>query len=622
MHKKIVNHLLFYITAYTTGSILVAGDLFADEIKIGLRANRGVERAMQRWQATADFLNKKIPEHHFVLLPYEINSKLNQAVSRHEFSFILTNPAAHVEQKIRYGVSAIATLINKRKGKGYTQFGSVVFTRSDRDDISQFHDLVGKKFMAADEIGFGGWRVAWREFKSVGINPFKDFSLLSFGGGIQQNVVFAVRDGKVDAGSVRTDLLERMAKQGEIESSDFKVIEPKITEGFEFLHSTRLYPEWPFAKAKHIPDDLARRVASVLYSIPEDSEAARKGKYVGWTVPLDYQPVDDLLRELKVGPYMNIGQPSMLAIVRSYWQVIVAVCLLFIVIMIANFLIARANRRMKKAHLELSEYKEHLEEMIDERTASLKASNQELESYSYSIAHDLRSPLRTITSFSQVLAEDAAEKLNDSELDALQRITRAGKNMANLIDDILELSRITRREISKEEINLSEISKEIANHLDLQNKYKKVELRIQDYLFAKADATLTKILLQNLLENAYKFSSKAQHPLVEVGETQQADKRIYFVRDNGVGFDMDYKDKLFKPFHRLHVDDFEGTGIGLATVSRIVQRHGGQVWAEGTPNKGAMFYFTLGEGVEESGVRLELEKEIKSGRKGGRLNLP
>jgi signal transduction histidine kinase len=597
--RKIVNQLLFCFTACTTGPVLVSGDLLADEIKIGLRAYRGAEQAIHKWQATADFLNKKIPEHHFVLQPYEINSKLNQAVSRDEFSFILTNPAAHVEQKIRYGVSAIATLINKRKGKGYTQFGSVVFTRSDRNDISQFHDLIGKKFMAADEIGFGGWRVAWREFKSVGINPIKDFSLLSFGGGIQQNVVFAVRDRKVDAGSVRTDLLERMAEQGEIELSNFKVIEPKITEGFSFLHSTRLYPEWPFAKAKRTPDDLARRVASLLYSIPEDSEAARKGKYIGWTLPLDYQPVDELLRELKVGPYVHTGQPSLLAIMRSYWHVIIAVCLLFIVITIANFLITRANRRMRKAHLELSEYREHLEEMIDERTASLKASNQELESYSYSIAHDLRSPLRTITSFSQVLVEDASDKLDDSELDALQRITRAGKNMANLIDDILELSRITRREISKEEINLSEISYEIAKNLELQSKYKKSEWRIHDNLLAKADATLTKILLQNLLENAYKFSSKAQHPIVEVGETQQAGKRIYFVRDNGVGFDMDYKDKLFKPFHRLHVDDFEGTGIGLATVQRIVQRHGGEVWAEGIPNKGATFYFTLGEEVEK-----------------------
>jgi len=590
----IVSHLIFYVTAYTTGSVLVAGDLLADEIKIGLRANRGVERAIQKWQATADFLNKKIPEHHFVLQPYEINSKLNQAVSRQEFSFILTNPAAHVEQKIRYGVSAIATLINKREGKGYTQFGSVIFTRSDRDDISHFHDLIGKKFMAADELGFGGWRIAWREFQSVGINPFKDFSLLSFGGGIQQNVVYAVRDRKVDVGTVRTDLLERMAKQGEIELSSFKVIEPKITEGFDFLHSTRLYPEWPFAKAKHTPDDLARRVASVLYSIPEDSEAAWEGNYVGWTLPLDYQPVDELLRELKVGPYMNIGQPSLLAIMRSYWQVIVAVCLLFIIITSANFLITRANRRMKKAHSELSEYKEHLEEMIDERTALLRVSNQELESYSYSIAHDLRSPLRTITSFSQILVEDASDKLDDSELDALHRITKAGKNMANLIDDILELSRITRREISKEEINLSEISKEIAKNLDLQNKYKKSEWRIHDNLFAKADATLTKILLQNLLENACKFASKAQHPIVEVGKIQQAGKHIYFVRDNGVGFNMNYKDKLFKPFHRLHVNDFEGTGIGLATVERIVRRHGGEVWAEGMPSKGATFYFTLG----------------------------
>lgn len=335
------------------GSILFAIDAIAAEIKIGLRAHSGKEAAIQQWQATADYLGQSIPEHKFILIPYVLNAGLKQAVSRDEFDFILTNPAAYVEQKKRYGVSAIATLINKRKGKGYTRFGSVIFTRSDREDIKDFSDLKGKNFMGVDEAGFGGWLVARYELLKNNINPYTDFSSLGFAGGIQQKVVFSVLDGVVDAGSVRTDMLERMAARGEISLEKFKAIQPRQTKDFEFLHSTPLYPEWPFVRARHTSDELSRQVASVLYNIPSDSKAAKAGKYVGWTIPLDYSPVDELLRDLNVGPYALTGEVTLSDNKTTDWEHYLVMLLALIALFVSSYTIVRLNRKLKDAHNKL-----------------------------------------------------------------------------------------------------------------------------------------------------------------------------------------------------------------------------------------------------------------------------
>ena len=348
-------------------------------IKIGLRAHQGAELAIKRWQPTADYLSKAIPDHTFVLVPFEINSLLNQAVSRSEFDFVFTNPASYVEHKTRYGASAIATLINKRKGKAYSQFGSVVLTRADRNDITSFHDLKGKRFMGVDEQGFGGWRMAYREFLGKGVDPYKDFQLLSFAGGIQQNVVFAVRDGEVDAGSVRTDMLERMAQRGEIQLEAFKVLEPRKTNGFEFYHSSRLYPEWPFAKLRHTSDDLADQVATALYKLTPESEAAKPGRYMGWATPLDYEPVNELLKELGVGPYAGTGGITLAKLTKDYWKEGLIALLVFSITLIISAWITISNRRLRRITSELERHQQHLEEMVSERTAALHETTVRLQ---------------------------------------------------------------------------------------------------------------------------------------------------------------------------------------------------------------------------------------------------
>jgi len=238
-----------------------------------------------------------------------------------------------------------------------------------------------------------------------------------------------------------------------------------------------------------------------------------------------------------------------------------------------------------------------LNQGLRQAVLELKAVNHELESFSYSVSHDLRAPLRSIDGFSQALLEDYGSQLDPTGQDFLSRIRAATQRMGNLIDDLLTLSRVTRSDIKMKSIDLSQLARRIATDLQKSQPARQVEVEIAAGLSVYGDAHLLQVVLENLLSNAWKFTSKHPQSKIEVGTMQQEGGiPTYFVRDNGAGFDMAYVDKLFSPFQRLHgMQDFPGNGIGLATVQRIVHRHGGRVWAEGEVERGATFYFTLTE---------------------------
>jgi light-regulated signal transduction histidine kinase (bacteriophytochrome) len=233
---------------------------------------------------------------------------------------------------------------------------------------------------------------------------------------------------------------------------------------------------------------------------------------------------------------------------------------------------------------------------VSDRTAQLSAANQELEAFSYSVSHDLRTPLRHIDGFSKMLLEDCADQLNERGSDYLMRVRRAAQRMGQLIDDLLHLSRVTRTSLYRQQVDLSQKAAAIAAQLQQSEPNRQVEFQIADGLIANSDARLLQIVLENLLGNAWKYTAKHQSARIEVGSMWHTDGYpIYFVRDDGAGFDMAYAHQLFVPFQRLHTTrEFPGTGIGLATVQRIIQRHGGRIWAESAVELGATFYFTLG----------------------------
>jgi|GEM_PF-3067975 len=257
-----------------------------------------------------------------------------------------------------------------------------------------------------------------------------------------------------------------------------------------------------------------------------------------------------------------------------------------------------AELEQRWAQRKLAAMNESLEQRIEARTRELLLANQELEAYSYSIAHDLRAPLRSMISFSQVVVEEAGDGLNAEARDALQRVVRAGNYMARLIDEILELSRITRSELRPAMLDLSRQAEQHLRRLAAAEPERRVKWHIEAGLRARGDATLVHILLQNLLGNAWKFTARRDDACIEVGSGDDEDG-VFFIRDNGVGFDMRYADKLFQIFSRLHGQgEFEGTGIGLVTVKRIVERHGGRVWIESEPGRGTTVYFSLDSETE------------------------
>ena len=232
-------------------------------------------------------------------------------------------------------------------------------------------------------------------------------------------------------------------------------------------------------------------------------------------------------------------------------------------------------------------------EEIEQKNDALARANQELEAFSYAVSHDLRAPLRSIEGFSQAVLEDYQDALDAEGKDYLARVVSATQNMRQLINGLLDLSRLTRKEIYQESVNLSDLARAIAAELQSTQPEREMTFMIEPGLIAKGDRRLLQAALTNLLSNAWKFTKHQPHPQIEFGALSKDGKLIYFVRDNGAGFDMQYADKLFGAFQRLHsAEDFEGTGIGLATVQRIIQRHGGQIWAEGAIGQGATFYFT------------------------------
>ena len=268
----------------------------------------------------------------------------------------------------------------------------------------------------------------------------------------------------------------------------------------------------------------------------------------------------------------------------------------------SNRELAREVADRKAAEEEILRLNRELEARVEERTRKLQEINEELEAFSYSVSHDLRAPLRAIDGFSQALVSELRDQQGEKVRHYLQRILNGTARMGQLIEDMLNLSRISRHVMNLTEVDLSLLANQVIQELQQRDPERSVNMTIWDNITVQADQSLLRLALENLLGNAWKFTGKAPQAHIELGMLQEGERRVIFVRDNGAGFDMAYADKLFGAFQRLHgMHEFPGTGVGLAIVRRVVVRHGGHIWCQAAPGKGATFFFTLQKHADEGG---------------------
>jgi len=360
-------------------------------VHIGVLSYRGDQKAINRWSATTDYFTQNIPGYRFELSPLNL-SEMAIAVEENRVQFILTNPGHYVELESQFGISRIATMQSIQSGNISTRFGAVIFSKLNNRSIQSLEDLEGKSFMAVSPQAFGGFQMAWRELAEHNIDPFEDFSRLEFVGFPQDQIAMAVHDGKVDAATVRSETLLRMIEAGWFELSDFRILNAQYEPEYNIPLSTRLYPEWPFSKHKNTSRELATKVTLALLAMPVEHPAASMSKTAGWTVPLDYSPVHELMQKLQIGPYEVLRETSLPAIARKYAYWLVAATGFVVLLFILIAYISNTNRRLretdrslrkeiserKQSQAKLAEYKDTLEQRVIARTNELEQANTSL----------------------------------------------------------------------------------------------------------------------------------------------------------------------------------------------------------------------------------------------------
>jgi two-component system sensor histidine kinase/response regulator len=362
----------------------------SQQIKIGVLAKRGNQYCLEKWQPTAIYLTDRIAGYQFSILPLAF-SEINRAVQNRQVDFILVNSSIYVSLEYTYGVNRIATLKNKRLGKAFTEFGGVIFCLKKNNVINSLQDLKNRRFAAVDETSFGGWQMAWRHLIDNGIDPYHDFTSLEFAG-THDAVVRLVLQGQADAGTVRSDTLERMAQEGKINLDDIRTFNaPDFDPNrLPFIYSTQLYPEWPFAMLKHTPNALAETVAHKLLEMTTDSPAAMASQSAGWTIPLNYQPVHECLKALRIGPYIDYGRITLGDVWNKYWLAITIILIMSLFQLFTGLKAKRLNYTLKKS-------KNDLEAEANERQLAQQELSESRERYR-SMMESMKNPVYICTS--------------------------------------------------------------------------------------------------------------------------------------------------------------------------------------------------------------------------------
>lgn len=606
----------------------VAASSAKKEVKIGVLAMRGGAEARNMWNATSQYLAKNIPGYSFTMIPYEYRT-ITSAAQRGEFDFVIVNSSIYFELEALYGVTRMATLKGLNPGKAATLFGGVVFCKKDRKDINELADIKGKSVMATEENSFGGWLIPWREFHAIGIDPYRDFRKLEFAG-THDGVVYGVRDGKADAGTVRTGILEAMDKEGKIKLKDYKIINQKYHEQFNLIHSTRLYPEWAFARLRHTDETLAQKVVIALFKIEISDEAAIAARIAGWTTPHDYNDVGELFKDLKIGPYKEYGKISVAMVLVKYRYPIAGGLTFVLLMMVFSGFMLRLNDKLNRSNIEREKVYQDLKSAESQILQNDKMAS--IGQLAAGVAHEINNPcgfilsnLNSLRRYVERVKEfltvqgEALAGLPPDEVALVENKKKSLKinyiieDMASLVNESYEgaerIKNIVKdlknfSHVNESEMSLTDINAGIESTLNIvwnEIKYKAVvKKEFGNIPQIQCNSGQINQVVLNMLVNAAQAMEKQGEITVR---TWSDDQSIYIaIADTGPGIPPDIMGRLFEPFFTTK-EVGKGTGLGLSIAYDIVKKHNGEIMVESEVCRGTTFTIRLPLNVESSSSR-------------------
>ena len=604
MTARIFPALLVLVALVATFAPVNAAENKKLEVRIGVLAFRGGEACLNRWNPTADYLSSQITGYRFRIIPLTLE-EMDEVVRQASIDFVLTNPGNYISLEAKYGISRIATIKSRGDRAAGNVFGAVIFSRADNQNIQRISDLKNKSFMVVSKNAFGGFQMAWRVLKKAQINPFEDFKSLSYSGFPQDKIVYAVRERKVDAGTVRTGVLESLHKAGKIELSDYRILAPRFHPGFSSLSSTTLYPQWPISKVKSTSNELSQKVVIALLSMSGDNPAAHKGRYGGWTVPLTYQPVHALFRDLNIGPYAREKHLSFIEIMDRYraWFAMMATALIlsFGWVIWAKQLVKKSTRELRFANDRLVDQmakRRHLEKQVVKRQNELTrvARQNSLGEMASSIAHELNHPLTTILNYVKGCTRRMdTGSCNQQEIqNVLAQVSQQAQHSANVIKVMMDFVRGDIR--LHERIDLNDIICEATELVRLETDTRMIVLVVEPpakTLIVKVDRVQIEQVILNLVRNAIEAIPQTDgfrgRIIIKTGLEENSLARVT-VLDNGRGISARMKKDMFTPFLS---EKPGGLGLGLSISRSILEAHKGQLQLIRTSDKGSEMSFTL-----------------------------
>ena len=567
----------------------------ARDVRIAVLAFRGSERAVQDFEPTLAHLGRTLPEHAFTMVPLDL-AGIARAVGERSVDFVVTNPGDYVDLEARFGVTRLATLESRDRTPPTDSVGSTVIAPDRPDRPRRLADLAHRRVGVVDAEAFGGWRVILRELDDAGLAA-TDLSALVETGFPMETVVAALRTGRVDAGVVRTCLLEDEIARGAIGPEEFAVVGERPTPGFPCRLSSRLYPDWPFARLADTSTDLAKAVtASLLTMAPVQGRA--------WTAPQDYTSVHALFRQLKIGPYAHLAHVSLLDYVRAHWHWFAA-ALLAAVWWVVH--VARVETLVRRRTAELT--REIQEREKAERAARLHREERDqfsrlgiLGEMASNIAHELNQPLAAITNYAEGLTRfiDAGRTDPAFLRDGARGIAGQAERAAAIIRRIRAFVR--RREATRENLDLDEVVGETIALFEALAARRGVCVtrRLSGGLPSiSADRAEIEQVLLNLLQNAVDAMEDASGDdrCIVVSTSRDGDRLTIAVRDHGPGLTPEVEAHLFDTFFTTKP---QGLGLGLSICRTIVEGHGGRLWPENEPDGGLTMRVTLPVATEDA----------------------